>query len=59
MYVLSGLLVGRTREVVGKATGRADPGDFGNVLSSTDGGDVGAGARELGRELEMVLVVVR
>ena len=54
-----GLLVRGTREVVGEAAGGANPGDFGNVLGTTDGGDVGAGAGELGCELEVVLVVVQ
>ena len=52
-----GLLVRGTREVVAEAAGGADPGDFGNVLSAADGGNVKrAGAGELGRELEMLSV---
>jgi len=57
--VEGGFLVRRTGEVVGKAAGRADPGDFGDVLRATNGGDVGASTGELGCELEVVLVVVQ
>jgi len=43
-----GLLVRGTREVVAEAAGGADPGDFGNVLSAADGGNVRAGAGNWG-----------